>query len=266
MSQEFGPDVDNETPNVARVYDYYLGGGANFKPDRDFAKKVLTLVPEARLFATSNRRFQARALEHVAEAGVTQFLDLGSGIPTARPTHEVVRETHPHARVAYVENEPVAVAHSRQLIGDDPNSLVVAANLEDTDTVLDAAGALLDFTKPVCVMMLAILHFIRDEDTDPRRIVASYAAAVPQGSWLVLSHTAADGPMAERINAAAEHYTGASSQGAQTRTRSEVANLVDGFELVEPGVVWTRAWRPDEPSEAEHPEYSCAYGLVGRKP
>lgn len=262
--QPAGVDVD--TPNVARVYDYYLGGACNLEVDRKFADEILSRAPEAREFALHNRRYQHRAVRYVANQGVRQFLDLGAGIPTVGPTHEVARSVNPDARVMYVDIEPVAVEHSKLLLDGDSKAGVLQADLREPQAILGSPVVrnVLDLSQPVAVMVLAILHFLPDED-DPAGIIARYLAALPSGSWLIASHGTADGTAGERADEVAEKYQ-ATSLAGHARTRQQFAEILRPVEIVDPGIVWTAAWRPDTPEDALQPERSNAYAAVGRKP
>ncbi|MGH3492056.1 MAG: SAM-dependent methyltransferase [Sciscionella sp.] len=255
--------VETDIPNVARVYDYYLGGAYNFQADRDFATKILTNFPEARDFARHNRRYQNRAVRHVSEQGVRQFLDLGAGIPTVGPTHEIARQVNPDAKVAYVDIEALAVTQSRHLLAGDTSAEMIEADLRDVDGVLRAASALLDFDQPVAVMILAMLHFLSDED-DPSEVIARYGDALAPGSYMIISHATEEGPVGERVRAAASSYAETSLPG-HLRNREQVAELMRPFELIEPGVVWTPQWRPESAEQAKNPENAVAYAAVGRK-
>jgi SAM-dependent methyltransferase len=262
-------DVDVHTPNVARVYDYYLGGAHNFDADRDFANRIIEKFPEARTFALENRAFQRRAVRWVTGQGVTQFLDLGSGIPTVGPTHETARAVHPDARVVYVDIEPVAVAHSSLMLEGDDRAAIVQHDLRDVDGVLREAARTLDFDRPVAVMILAMLHFLSDED-DPAAIIGRYAAALAPGSYLIISHATVEGPVGDRVAEAAARYAETTLPG-HMRDRTQVANLLAGLDLVDPDhgdggprIVWTPEWHPD--SQVHAPEQSVAYAAVARKP
>ena len=258
-------DVDTQVPNVARVYDYYLGGCCNFATDREFAQDILQGFPEARDFAIANRRYQGRAVRYVSQQGIRQFLDLGAGIPTVNPTHEVARSINPDARVVYVDNEPIAVAHSELMLVGDEHATVVQADLRKPQQVLKmpAIRDMLDLSQPVAVMILAMLHFVPG-DEDPAGIIAEYVDALAPGSYLIISHATAEGPIGERVAVAAEKYAATKLPG-HLRTRDQVAELLRPVELVEPGIVWTAAWRPEDPEDAVDAEKSVAYAAVGRK-
>jgi hypothetical protein len=257
--------VDLDRPNAARVYDYLLGGACNFEQDRQFAENLLATIPEARGAARLNRAFLRRAVRFCLARGIRQFLDIGSGIPTVGNVHEIAQKQAPDARVVYVDNEAVAVAHSELILKNNDNAGVAHGDLLDVDGVLgaEAVRKLIDFDQPVAILMAAVLHFVPDS-AYPRPVVARYVDAMAPGSYLVLSHAA-------RVNLQRSRdgwrmYDQSSTPGSG-RTRDEVAAFMTGTELVEPGVVWTPQWRPDAPGdEGEHPELAMVYAAVGRKP
>jgi SAM-dependent methyltransferase len=255
---------DASVPNPARMYDYYLGGKDNFQADRDAADEVLAVVPEARALSVENRAFLRRAVRFLAgEAGVRQFIDLGAGLPTQGNTHEVARAVAPDTRVAYVDNDPMVVTHGRALLADDA-TVIVGADLREPDTVLrhPTVLRLLDLSRPVAVLLLAILHFIPDQD-DPEGIVARFRDAMAPGSYLVISHASADlyPELAERVVRLYER--GGSS--LSPRTYQRIAGLFAGMDLVEPGLVRAAEWRPDG-TAADIPEFGSGYAGVARKP
>lgn len=258
-------DVNLQRPSPARVYDYWLGGGCNFEVDRAFAKQVIERVPEVRESAVINRSFLRRAVRYCAEQGIRQFLDIGAGVPTVGHVHEVAQAVDPACRTVYVDNEPVAVAHGQRLVADDPNTACVSGNLRNPQATLADAWAtgLLDPQQPTAVLMLLVLHFVAPED-DITGLLAKYREAVSPGSYFVFSHVTADGPIGERTRGAAALYRNAQNQ-AYTRDHAEMTALFDGLELVEPGVVFTAAWRPESEEEAAAAERSQAYAGVGRK-
>lgn len=259
-------DIDTTRPSAARVYDYYLGGGCNFQVDREFAKQVLEGLPEARDYARLNRGFLQRAVRYCAQRGIRQFLDLGAGIPSAGPTHEIATRIAPDCRVVYVDNEAVAVALNRLLLEYNDQATVMQADLRDPMSVLEAEGTkrLIDFSQPVAVMMLALLHFVPDSD-DPGALVASYRDAMADGSYLLLSHGTDEGKIGSRTRKAADKYMRTSNPG-YLRDRTQVAALFDGFELVEPGIVFTPEWRSEAQEDVgDNPERSVALAGVGRK-
>jgi hypothetical protein len=250
--------VDLDRPNAARVYDYLLGGAANFEVDRVFAEQLLEMMPQARSAARLNRAFLRRAVRFCAEAGITQFLDIGSGVPTAGNVHEIA----PDATVLYVDNEPVAVTHSELLLRDNPNASVMLGDLTDPEPVL--ANPAIDFTRPVALLMLAVLHFIPDEG-GPREAVARYVSALAPGSYLVLSHGIERTSMPGSQNVDRLYET--SANPGVRRTAADVATFFDGLELVEPGLVWTPQWRPETPDDViSDPESALVMAGVARKP
>ncbi|GAA0253038.1 SAM-dependent methyltransferase [Saccharothrix mutabilis subsp. mutabilis] len=257
-------EIDLTRPSAARVYDYYLGGAHNFAVDREMARKAIGMWPELPLIMQANRAFLRRAVEFCVASGVRQFLDLGSGIPTAGNVHEVARAADPGARVVYVDNDPIAVTYSRTILGDDPQTSVLRADLRDPDDVLAQARTFLDFSRPVAVMMVAVLHFVGDADR-PADVVAAYRDAVPPGSFLVVSHATQDGQDGQ----ADEHedlYRRRTATPMTMRSKARVAEFFAGYDLVDPGVVHLPLWRPAAPDEVdERPERFAGLAAVGRK-
>ncbi|HEX6353649.1 SAM-dependent methyltransferase [Actinophytocola sp.] len=250
--------IDLDRPNAARVYDYLLGGAANFEQDREFAEQLLQMMPQARAAARLNRAFLRRAVRFCVSAGIQQFLDIGSGIPTAGNVHEIA----PDARVLYVDNEPVAVTHSELLLADNPLASAMLGDLTNPDPIL--ASPVIDFSQPVALLMVAVLHFIPDS-AGPREAVARYVSALPPGSFVVLSH-GAEAPTIKGTEQVDRLYERSASPGVR-RTPEEIKAFFAGLELVEPGLVWTPEWRPDSPDEVgDHPETSLVMAGVARKP
>ncbi|HEV2781725.1 MAG TPA: SAM-dependent methyltransferase [Actinophytocola sp.] len=259
-------NIDLERPNAARIYDYYLGGACNFEHDRDFAQKFLALMPDAELAARRNRAFLRRAVRFCVNAGIRQFLDLGSGIPTVGNVHEIAQEMAPESRIVYVDNEPVAVAHSELILEGNENAAIVQADLCDPDTILNSESTrrLLNFDEPMALLIVSVLHFVPDS-AGPRAAIARYLDAMASGSYLVLSHGTSHGRDRPPREAAAG-YERTTTPGVD-RGRQEILSLMAGTELVEPGLVWTPQWRPDNPEDAhDHPERSLVLAGVGRKP
>ena len=255
--------VDLERPNAARVYDYLLGGACNFEHDRQFAEKLLATIPEARGVARLNRAFLRRAVRYCLENGIRQFLDLGSGIPTVGNVHEIAQREVPNCRVVYVDAEAVAVAHSELILEGNQYAGAVQANLLDVDQVLGAEPVrrLLDFDQPIAVLMAAVLHFVPDS-ANPAAAVARYVDVMAPGSFLVLSHAAkVDLP---RSQDGWKMYENTSTPGGG-RSREEVAALMAGTELVEPGVAWLSEWRPESLDDVGDPSKSFGFAAVGRK-
>ncbi|RKS69085.1 S-adenosyl methyltransferase [Actinomadura pelletieri DSM 43383] len=253
---EVGPTppsgVDTAVPNVARMYDYYLGGKDNYAADREAAEKVIAAMPGSRIGARANRAFLMRAVRYlVGEAGVTQFLDIGAGLPTQSNVHEVALSVNPAARVVYVDWDPTVCAHSRALIRNPRQVGVVEGDLRCPDAVLrhETTRALLDFDRPIAVMMVSILHFIADSD-DPPSLVARYRDATAPGSHLVVSHLTGDlleKAVPEETERAKEVYRRTASP-VHLRSHERIRELFKGYDLVSPGLSWLTDWRPDEPT------------------
>jgi S-adenosyl methyltransferase len=256
-------EIDVTVAHPARVYDYWLGGKDNFAADRAAAERVLEAKPEIRDNVRANRRFLARAVRYLStEGGIQQFLDIGTGIPTANNTHEVAQAVRPEARVVYVDNDPIVLAHARALLTSVAGpTMFIDSDLREVKTILSRAGETLNFSRPVAVMLIAVLHLIPDED-DPWGIVASFMDAVPSGSYLVLSHPARD-VETERSARAAQRYNENVATPMHRRTRAEVARFLDGLDLVEPGLVQMHQWRA---GRGDPVAPSSGYALVGRKP
>ncbi|WP_030265218.1 SAM-dependent methyltransferase [Streptomyces sp. NRRL B-24484] len=258
--------TDLEKPNAARMYDYYLGGSHNFEADRRTARKAVELWPELPQIMRANRAFLRRAVQYLAESGITRFLDIGSGIPTFGPVHEAARRVAPDARVVYVDNDPVAVAHSRLLLQDDPLSSVVQADLRDVDDLLarPEVRGLLTEGEPVALLLVAVLHFVPESD-DPHKLVAALRDALPPGSALVLSHASLEG-RPDQAGAHQDLYRRTPTP-LTMRGREAIGAFFDGFGLVEPGVVYLPEWRPDDPEAVgPHPERMTGVAGVGRLP
>ena len=261
------PRLDITVAHQSRVYNYLLGGKDNFAIDREAAERALEAFPGLAAWARNNRAFLARAVSYlVSEAGVRQFLDLGTGLPSADNTHEVAQRIVPSTRICYVDNDPVVLTHARALLGSDPAGMTgyIDADVRDSDRVLGEAAQILDLTQPTAVMLLAILHVIPDED-DPWQMVARYMDALPAGSFLVISHPARDihaSQVSELTKRFDERLGGVKSRA---RTHDEVARFFTGLDLVPPGVVVTPQWRPD-PDGGPAPDADPAYAAVARKP
>jgi hypothetical protein len=237
-------DINEELPSAARIYDYLLGGAHNFAVDRTVGDQVLRVLPNGSEVASSNRAFMRRAVLAMTELGITQFLDLGSGIPTVGNVHEIVHAAQPDGRVVYVDYDEVAVAHSELILAGDPNATVINADLTEPDRVLAAAEVrrFLDFDKPIGLLMVAVFHFVPDS-RGPKEILARYRDALPDGSLLALSHLTAD-KAPEEMAAVVEAMKN-SRDPMYFRTHDEVAGYFDGFELLPPGLVTAPRWRPE---------------------
>jgi hypothetical protein len=254
-------DVDVTKPNAARVYDYFLGGANNFDVDRVFARKLTEILPDAPFLAIENRSFLRRAVKFLADRGIRQFVDLGSGIPTVGNTHEIVHAVDPAAKVLYVDFEAVAVAHSEMILAGVPNATIVRADFRWPDTVLKHPTTLemIDFSQPVAILMFSSVHFVSDED-HPWDLVRAFRDATVPGSYLAFSHATDDG-RPEVADAVAEYKNAANS--AYVRTKDEVARFFEGYELVEPGIVYTAEWRAE--LDVHDPWRAGAYAGVGVK-
>jgi hypothetical protein len=257
-----------DKPTPARMYDYYLGGKDNFSVDRDAVDSINPQVRETlRNAAWENRRFLWRAVDYlVRECGITQFLDIGSGLPTVRNTHEVAQVVNPAARVVYVDNDPVVLSHGRALLAKDGNTAVVKADVRDPSAILDApeTEALIDFTKPVAVLLVAILHFITAPghprhvpgDTVPGEIVATFRDRAAPGSYLAISHATLDGADTGLVAGMEELYGGVTSP-LIFRSREEIEEMFTGWQLLPPGVVRPWQW-PAEDSVSPRGRYMLA--------
>ena len=270
MTSAAAPDeasagLDTNVPHIARVYDYWLGGKDNFAADRDAAEKVITAFPDIQISVRAQRAFLGRAVHFlVAEAGVRQFLDIGTGLPSANNTHEVAQRAAPDSRVVYVDNDPIVLAHARALLTGTREGATsyLEADLRETEKILQEAAQVLDFAEPVAVLLLGVLHCISDAE-EPAAIVSRLLAAVAPGSYLVISHPAAD-VTTEQMSEATRDYNEQSPVPLTMRTHEEVCRIFDGWELVEPGVVQLHRWRPGTGDLANARELAN-YGGVARK-
>ncbi|HVQ89809.1 MAG TPA: SAM-dependent methyltransferase [Mycobacteriales bacterium] len=259
-------DLDVDRPNAARMYDYFLGGSHNLAADREIARQITDQVPDIPLIAHANRAFLRRAVKFCVDAGIRQFLDLGSGIPTVGNVHEVAQRSAPDCRVVYVDFEPVAVAHSRVMLAGNDQVTVLPADIREPDRILTDPRLLelLDLSQPVGLLMVSVLPFIADAD-DPVRLVARYRDALTAGSYLALSHGCAES-RPEDVEKVYRFYRRTTTP-VVVRSRVEIEKMFEGFELVEPGLVYVQEWRPDWLGEVEdHPERSGMCAGVGRKP
>jgi S-adenosyl methyltransferase len=258
------PDFDTSVPHIARVYDYWLGGKDNFAADRELGERTLQAYPNLAFSVRANRAFLARTVRFLAaEAGVRQFLDIGTGIPTASNTHEVAQRIAPESRIVYVDNDPIVLSHARALLTSDPKGACayLDTDLRDPEKILASAADTLDFTKPVAVMLLTVLQFAPDDEAEA--IVGRLMDACEPGSFVTISHPASDidaephGEMVRRMN---ESLT----EKVTLRDRAGVARLFAGLDLLEPGVVRVPEWRPDSDLAAASP--AVLWGGVARKP
>ncbi len=247
------------------MYDYFLGGKDHYQVDREAAEQALAAAPEIRALARENRAFLQRAVRFLAaEAGIRQFIDLGTGLPTKGNVHEVAQQAVPDARVVYVDYDPVATTHARALLATDDQTVAIQADLRDPEAILGDPHAqeLIDFDQPVAVLFLSVLHFVTDEE-DPAGIVARFREAMAPGSYVALSHGSARNP--QRAEEAERGWDRATSS-IKARTSEQVRALFEGFDLVEPGLVNAAEWRPDSPGKAKTHEVGLFLAGVGRKP
>src|SRR5690606_18111861 len=238
------PKIDPTVPSPARIYDYLLGGKDNFASDRAAAEKVLQLSPNAREVARANRRFLIRAVENMTQQGIRQFLDIGTGLPTQENVHQVALRHAPDSRVVYVDNDPIVLVHARALLADEKRVVAVEGDLRRPESILDNPQVTkhIDLGQPVGLLLVSILHFIPDEAAYPA--VAKLRDRLAPGSHLVISHVSA-GDLDERtLEKGRRIYTQSQAGVAVPRSREDIARFFDGFELVEPGLVRIREWRP----------------------
>ncbi len=268
-SKGFEPPTDlrPEVPHPARVYDWLLGGKDHFPSDRAAGERLVAASPTMRQAAVANRAFLQRAVRELAAAGIDQFLDIGTGIPAAGNTHEIAQSLNPHARVMYVDNDPIVLAHARALMAGAGHgeTRVLHADLREPGRILAAPDvrSLLDFDRPVGLLLVAIMHFVLDQDR-PYEIVAELLDALAPGSCVILSHGTGDFIDPEVRARAAAAYS-QSSTPAVGRSHAEVARFLDGLELLPPGIVTAPLWRPDGPTTPEDARLPV-YAAVARKP
>jgi trans-aconitate methyltransferase len=256
--------IDTSVAHIARVYDYWLGGKDNFAADREAGDQAAEADPDVFRSVRANRAFIARTVSYlVADQGIRQFMDIGTGLPSANNTHEVAQAAAPDARIVYVDNDPIVLAHARALLTSTRQGATdyIDADLRDTGKILADAAATLDFSKPVAVMLVAVLHCV-PEDDEPYQVVGRLMDAVPPGSFLTLAHVASDitadamADMAGRLNRLMK-------QKVTYRDHAEVGRFFDGLEMVEPGLVPVSQWRPESETEAASP--AKLWGGVARK-
>ena len=253
--------VDISRPSAARVYDYYLGGTHNFEVDRRMADQAITMWPELPMMMQANRAFLGRAVHYLGSQGVTQFVDIGSGIPTAGNVHELVHRDNPDGKVVYVDNDPVAVAHSRAILSGTAGAIVVEADLRDGPTLFanPKVRALIDFGQPVALLLVALLHFVGD-DHDPYGAVRRILDLLAPGSYLVVSHASSDGQ--EELASEHQELYRRTPTPMTMRTGEQIAGFFDGLDMVPPGLVPISLWHPDDgDAVADGP----AIGQTGRR-
>jgi hypothetical protein len=272
VADDWTARINTGVPNPARIYDYFLGGKDNFPADRDVADQVLEIAPVARDVVEDNRAFLRRVVDYLTrEAGVRQFLDLGSGLPTQGNVHEIAQAIAPEARVVYVDNDAMVVTHSRALLAG-ANTVAIEADLRRPDSILGhpEVRELIDFDQPIALLLMAILHFVPDQE-DPVGVVGRFRDHLPAGSYLAISHGSRDIPVRPDMSPEAMTEMGSrveqlyqlTTTSLTTRSRAQVERFFDGFELLEPGLVEIQRWRPDH----RDPRLPGGFfGGVGRKP
>lgn len=257
-------DVDLEKPSAARCYDYFLGGSYNFESDRELGRRVEQAVPNIRDTAYNNRSYLRRIVRFCLSQGIRQFIDIGSGLPTVGNVHEIAQQVDPQAPVVYVDHEPVAVTHSLHMLEGNEFASMVHADVIYTNDVLDAPETrrLIDFSQPVAVLMVALLHFISD-DQGPKEIIKRFYERMAPGSLLAISHGASD-VYPEIALPIVDLYR--DSEPVSLRSREQVSELMSDFDMVEPGVVFVPEWRPETDEDRwPEPAKSILYAAAGRK-
>jgi hypothetical protein len=259
--------LDMDRPNPARMYDYFLDGTHNFEADRQAGERIIAMYPDAKLSTQANRAFLRRAVTFLCEQGITQFLDIGSGIPTVGNVHEIAQALCPEARVVYVDVDPVAVAYGQHLLEGTGNTITIEGDIRQPDEILEHADVrrLIDFTQPVAVLMVALLHFVPN-DNEARQVAQQIYSALPAGSYAVISHVTHE-YLTPEVRAKSEAVYARSTNPSKLRSRDEIAELFGRLELIEPGLVFVPLWRPDGASDAliDRPEAAMFLGGVGRK-
>ncbi|WP_175647365.1 SAM-dependent methyltransferase [Streptomyces cyaneochromogenes] len=260
-------EIDTTKPHPARMYDWYLGGKDNYPVDEAMGQQMLALDPRVPVMARVNRAFMHRATGWLAQQGVRQFLDIGTGIPTEPNLHQVAQRIAPDARVVYCDNDPIVLAHAAALLRgtDEGVTEYLQADVRDPDAIIEGAKQVLDFGRPVALSLVALLHFVSDED-GAHELVRRLLSELPSGSYLVMSHASADFTP-EESKAATEKLKAAGVTLA-LRSREEFSRFFDGLELVEPGVAVPHHWHPElgEPVPGQDDGVIPGYGAVGRKP
>ncbi|GGZ68690.1 SAM-dependent methyltransferase [Streptomyces echinoruber] len=260
-------EIDTSKPHPARMYDWYLGGKDNYPVDEEMGRQMLALEPRVPVMARVNRAFMHRATRWLAHHGVRQFLDIGTGIPTEPNLHQVAQEIAPDARVVYCDNDPIVLAHAAALLRSTPEGVTeyLQADVREPGAIIEGARRILDFDRPVALSLIALLHFVSDED-GAHDLVARLVAELPSGSYLVMSHATADFTPEE--SAAATEKLRAAGITLALRSRADFTRFFDGLELVDPGVAVVHQWHPElgEPVPGQDDGVIPGYGAVARKP
>lgn len=259
---QWASDADTTRPSTARMYDYFLGGSHNFAADREAAEQVIQAVPNVREIARANRAFLRRAVSHLLDQGITQFLDIGSGIPTAGNVHDITAQYRPDARVVYVDIDPVAVSHSRLLLHDNPYATAIRADLRYPDAILhdDHVQDLLDLNQPVGLLLVSMLHFLSDEQAYPA--VAQLRGTLAPGSYLALSHVATEATEEDTAREVASIYRRTTAPAAVTRDHSQILDFFGDFHLEAPGLVWATQWPHPQPEETNPRNIAILAGIA----
>ncbi|MFG2077949.1 SAM-dependent methyltransferase [Nonomuraea maritima] len=272
MTDELAPHgIDPTIPSVARMYDYYLGGKDNFPADREAAEAIIKLARESgsdvREMALANRGFLIRAVRQLAESGVRQFLDIGTGLPTQDNVHQVVQRVAPGSKVVYVDNDPIVLVHAQALLADNSDTVVIEGDLHNPAAVLKAAAPHLDFDQPVAIVVAAVFHFFPDDD-EVSSIVATLRNALVPGGHLVITHSYVEPEAGEpdKMDEARGVYSRSASGSVAWRDRETVRGYFEGLELLEPGIVPAQDWRNDDPYPVPGLAIGGVLAGVGRKP
>ncbi|WP_330440625.1 SAM-dependent methyltransferase [Micromonospora sp. NBC_00821] len=267
------PGIDPNIPSVARVYDFFLGGKDNFEADRKVAEHALRITPDGPAAGQANRAFLRRVIRFlVGEAGIDQFLDIGSGLPTQGNVHEVATEQNPKAQVVYVDNDPIVLSHGRALLAAEGTATVIQADIREPEAILNHPDVrrFLDFDRPIGLLLFAILHHLGD-DEDPKAVAAALIDALPSGSYVAISHFRDPGerdPEGSRKAREVERVFNESLGTGRWRTDEEILSFADGLTVLEPGLVPLAEWRPepDAPATVQTDTYHTFVGLLARKP
>jgi hypothetical protein len=258
--------VDVRKPHAARVYDYALGGKDNYAADRSLIDKLSAIIPDTPLVARENRAFLGRVVHFLTQAGIRQFLDIGSGLPTQGNVHEVAQGVAPDSRVVYADYDSIVIAHSRELLTGIDNAVVVQKDVRQPGDLLDdpKVRKMIDFDQPMAVLLVGLLHLVSESD-DPAAIVARFRAAMPSGSYLAICHITGDHQPPDAVTQWTDLF-GGMAEPMVPRTHEQIGAFFEGMELVDPGLVQAWEWRPDEPGRIPSPKTGWLLGGVARKP
>ena len=259
------PKIDTSVPHSARIWNYWLGGKDNYAVDRQAGEQTRAVLPEIVDIARASRQFLVRVVRYLAaDAGIRQFLDIGTGLPTVNNTHQVAQQVAPESRIVYVDNDPLVLVHARALLTSSPEGATdyIEADARDVDTILEGAAATLDFSRPVAITMLGILPFIGD-DNEVKAIVTRLLAAVPTGSYLAVTHSTSEAT-GERVIEAVRQWNQVAPTPYRLRSPEQIAAFFEGLELIEPGVVPCPQWRPD-PQDIGNAQDMDEFCALGRK-